>query len=133
MDNKTGAVLAIVGGRDIKDSEFNRALNAKRPLGSIFKPFVYTAAFNQGLMPGSLISDGPIKKNEIEGAQTNWMPRNHDMKSYGLQTVNFGLYKSRNTMSARIGNIAGIDNIKALSEKVGIKISSSNPKYSWEM
>ena len=128
MDNKTGAVLAIVGGRDIKDSEFNRALNAKRPLGSIFKPFVYTAAFNQGLMPGSLISDGPIKKNEIEGAQTNWMPRNHDMKSYGLQTVNFGLYKSRNTMSARIGNIAGIDNIKALSEKVGIKISSSNPQ-----
>lgn len=128
MDNKTGAVLAVVGGRDIKDSEFNRAINAKRPLGSIFKPFVYTAAFNQGLMPGSLINDGPIKKNEIKESQKNWMPRNHDMKSNGLQTVNFGLYKSRNTMSARIGNIAGIDNIKKVSEKVGIKILNSTPQ-----
>ena len=128
MDNKTGAVITIVGGRDINDSQFNRAINAKRPLGSIFKPFVYTAAFNQGLMPGSLIDDGPIKRNEIEDSEKNWMPRNHDMKSYGFQTASFGLYKSRNTMSARIGKIAGVHNVKMLSDKVGLKISNPNPQ-----
>ena len=108
MDNKTGGLLAVVGGRSINDSKFNRAINAKRPLGSIFKPFVYNTAFEKGLMPGSLISDQAIEKGEIKYSNISWTPKNHDNRSYGFQSADFGLYKSRNTMSVRGGKIASI-------------------------
>ena len=128
MDNKTGGLLAIVGGRSMNDSKFNRAINAKRPLGSIFKPFVYNTAFEKGLMPGSLISDQAIEQGEIKHSNISWTPKNHDNRSYGFQSADFGLYKSRNTMSVRVGKIAGIENIKITAEKVGIKILDSNPQ-----
>jgi penicillin-binding protein 1A len=83
VENRTGAVLAIVGGRDANESRFNRAKDAKRQLGSIFKPFVYLAAFDKGLRPDSPISDGPIQPGEIKGGGT-WRPRNSDGKYGGM-------------------------------------------------
>ena len=126
LNNETGAVLAIVGGRSIKHSLFNRATTAKRPIGSAFKPFVYTAAFNRGLMPGSLIDDGPLKKGEIKSIDVAWNPKNADRKSMGLQSASYGLIKSRNTMSVRVGNIAGMKSVTKTAASVGINIADKN-------
>ncbi|MEE3175970.1 MAG: PBP1A family penicillin-binding protein [Verrucomicrobiota bacterium] len=130
LNNETGAVLAIVGGRSIKHSLFNRATTAKRPIGSAFKPFVYTAAFNTGLMPGSLIDDGPLRQGEIKSSNADWNPKNADRKSMGLQSASYGLVKSRNTMSVRVGNIAGMKSVTKTAAKVGINIADekTNPQ-----
>jgi len=123
LNNETGAILAIVGGRSIKHSLFNRATTAKRPIGSVFKPFVYTAAFNAGLMPGSLIDDGPLREGEIKSINAAWDPKNADRKSMGLQSASYGLIKSRNTMSVRVGNIAGLKSVIKPANNVGINIA----------
>ncbi|MBA71738.1 MAG: hypothetical protein CMO73_03600 [Verrucomicrobiales bacterium] len=123
LNNRTGAVLAIVGGRSIKHSLFNRATSAKRPIGSAFKPFVYTAAFNAGLMPGSLIDDGPLREGEIRNINAHWDPKNADRKSMGLQSASYGLVKSRNTMSVRVGNIAGMKSVTKTAADAGINIA----------
>ncbi|MEP6604395.1 MAG: transglycosylase domain-containing protein, partial [Spartobacteria bacterium] len=69
IDNASGGIRGLVGGRDYAQSKFNRALSpANRQVGSAFKPFVYTLAFTNGLLPGASISDGPIQVGEIEGA-----------------------------------------------------------------
>ena len=78
IDNNSGGIRALVGGRDYKQSKFNRALApANRQIGSSFKPFVYTLAFMHGLLPGAAMSDGPIEPGEIQGAG-NWSPGNSD-------------------------------------------------------
>src|ERR1700720_972029 len=78
IDNNSGGIRALVGGRDYSQSKFNRALPpANRQVGSAFKPFVYTLAFTHGLLPGAAISDGPIQPGEIDGAG-NWSPANSD-------------------------------------------------------
>jgi len=69
IDNESGGIRALVGGRDYAQSKFNRALvPANRQIGSSFKPFVYTVAFSHGLLPGAAVSDGPIEPGEIQGA-----------------------------------------------------------------
>ncbi len=130
MDNSTGATLAIVGGRDITHSQFNRATSAKRQVGSAFKPFVYVAAFENGMMPGALIDDGPLRNGEIAGAQAHWKPKNADGKSLGLQGADFGLIKSRNTIAVRVGNRAGIRDVCKLARHAGISIpeNTENPQ-----
>src|SRR6202007_56768 len=78
IDNSSGGIRALVGGRDYSQSKFNRALApANRQVGSAFKPFVYALAFTHGLLPGAAISDGPIQPGEIDGAG-NWSPANSD-------------------------------------------------------
>jgi penicillin-binding protein 1A len=118
VENRTGAVLALVGGRDANESKFNRAIQARRQIGSIFKPFVYLAAFDKGMQPSTMISDGPIYRNEIKGAPT-WRPNNSDGKFGGMHPVSYGLIRSRNTMSVRVGNYAGVTNVKEVSRKAG--------------
>jgi membrane peptidoglycan carboxypeptidase len=118
IENRTGAVLALVGGRDANESQFNRAIQARRPIGSIFKPFVYLAAFDKGLRPSTMISDGPIQRGEIKGAPT-WRPNNSDRKFGGMHPVSYGLIRSRNTMSVRVGNYAGLSKVKEVSRAAG--------------
>jgi len=118
MENRTGAVLAVVGGRDADESRFNRAIQARRQIGSIFKPFVYLSAFDRGLRPDTAISDGPIQRGEIKGAP-NWRPNNSDGKYGGTHPASYGLVRSRNTMSVRIGNYAGLSNVKEVSRMAG--------------
>ena len=75
IDNRDGAVRAVVGGREYKNKGFNRATDLPgRPVGSTFKPFVYTAAWQKGLLPGANIDDGPIRPGELPDAPT-WHPR----------------------------------------------------------
>lgn len=129
VDNTTGAIRAIVGGRDADESKFNRALHAKRQMGSVFKPFVYLAAFDQGLRPGTWISDDRIKAGQIKYAPKDWSPANSDGKYYKLVTASDALVKSRNTSSVRVGDFAGIANVKdvayqAFAKKMPMKASS---------
>jgi penicillin-binding protein 1A len=120
IDNESGGIRALVGGRDYAQSKFNRALPpANRQIGSSFKPFVYTVAFMHGLLPGAAVSDGPIEPGEIQGAG-NWAPGNSDGTYGGIQPVSYGLIHSRNTMSVRIGEIAGLDDVQKIATKLGL-------------
>ena len=120
VENRTGAVLAVVGGRDANESRFNRAIQAKRQIGSLFKPFVYLTAFDKGLRPDTAISDGPIQTGEIKGGRT-WRPQNSDGKFGGMLPVSTGLIRSRNTMSVRVGNYAGISTVKEVARMAGFR------------
>jgi penicillin-binding protein 1A len=129
VENRSGAVLAIVGGRDARESYLNRAKHNKnetyRQLGSIFKPFVYMAAFDQGLRPESPVSDGPIQPGEIAGGR-NWRPHNSDGTYGGMQPASYGLIRSRNTMSVRIGNHAGIPKVAETAVMAGFSTPMPN-------
>jgi penicillin-binding protein 1A len=126
IDNRSGGVRAMVGGRDYNESSFNRALFAKRQMGSTFKPFVYAAAFSKGLQPTSLISDGPIRPGELRGA-ANWRPENSDGTYHGDMPAEEGLILSRNTMSARVGDFAGVSNVQRVASAVGLGEIPSQP------
>src|SRR3984893_13570228 len=120
VDNASGGIRALVGGRDYAQSKFNRALApANRQVGSAFKPFVYTVAFTNGLLPGAAISDGPIQPGEIEGAG-NWSPANSDGAYGGIQPCGYGLVHSRNTMSVRVGQFAGLDNVQKVATTLNL-------------
>lgn len=115
LDNASGGILALVGGRDFGDSSFNRTYQSKRQIGSTFKPFVYSVAFHRsGLLPGAYVSDDPIKIRHNGGPV--WSPKNSDGKFIGLQPAAIGLIRSRNTMSVRVGQIAGLENVRDLAK-----------------
>ncbi|HEV2045567.1 MAG TPA: PBP1A family penicillin-binding protein [Chthoniobacterales bacterium] len=120
IDNNSGGIRGLVGGRDYSQSKFNRALPpANRQVGSAFKPFVYTVAFTQGLLPGASISDGPIQPGEIDGAG-NWSPGNSDGTYGGVQPCSYGLINSRNTMSVRVGQFAGLDAVQKVATTLNL-------------
>src|SRR5947208_3920067 len=120
IDNASGGIRALVGGRDYSQSKFNRALSpANRQVGSAFKPFVYALAFTHGLLPGASISDGPIQPGEITGAGT-WSPGNSDGTYNGVQPVSYGLVHSRNTMSVRVGEFAGLSEVQKTATALGL-------------
>lgn len=120
LDNETGGVLAIVGGRDYRQSKFNRATLGQRQIGSTVKPFVYATALASGFLPGTFIEDAPLQPGEIEGADPNWNPQNSDNKFLGQQTLTAGLVQSRNTMTIRLGNYAGLDRVLRVLGDAGI-------------
>src|ERR1043166_953784 len=120
IDNASGGIRALVGGRDYSQSKFNRALApTNRQVGSAFKPFVYTLAFTNGLLPGAAISDGPIHPGEIDGAG-NWSPGNSDGQYGGIQPCSYGLIHSRNTMSVRVGQFAGLDAVQRVANNMNL-------------
>ncbi|MEP7015837.1 MAG: PBP1A family penicillin-binding protein [Verrucomicrobiota bacterium] len=120
IDNASGGIRALVGGRDYSQSKFNRALApTNRQVGSAFKPFVYTLAFTNGLLPGAAISDGPIQPGEIEGAG-NWSPGNSDGTYGGVEPCSYGLVHSRNTMSVRVGQFAGLDATQRIANTLNL-------------
>lgn len=120
LDNETGGILAVVGGRDYRQSKYNRATQGERQIGSTVKPFVYAAALSRGFLPGSYVDDAPLQPGEIEGAGATWDPQNSDGKFLGIQTLTAGLVQSRNTMTIRVGNYAGMDRVLQLLGNAGI-------------
>ncbi len=126
IDNASGGIRALVGGRDYAQSKFNRALApANRQVGSAFKPFVYTIAFTHGLLPGAAISDGPIQPGEIEGAG-NWSPGNSDGRYGGTLPCSYGLIHSRNTTV----NSQGSTQCKKWSTRsVSLKLFLAGPRF----
>ena len=121
IDNETGGVRAVVGGRDFKESPYNRALLAKRQIGSTFKPFVYAAAFGHGMAPGTLVDDAPIRGGDIAGLATTWSPENSDGQNQGLQPAALGLIRSRNTMTVRVGEFATRSAVRELALNAGLE------------
>lgn len=120
IDNRSGGVRALVGGRDYGESKFNRALSpANRQIGSSFKPFVYALAFSRGLLPGAAISDAPIQPGEIRGAG-DWTPGNSDGTYGGIQPASYGLIQSRNTMTVRIGDFVGPETVQQTATMLGL-------------
>ena len=129
VDNRTGAIRALVGGRDYRESKFNRAIDARRTVGSTFKPFVYAAAFANGMSPDTEISDGPLEPGEIAHGG-GWHPGNSDDKFGGMLPAAEGLVHSRNTMSIRVGNRAGLENVAKIAVKAGLpEIPKSAQSY----
>ncbi|RIA55320.1 penicillin-binding protein 1A [Dichotomicrobium thermohalophilum] len=117
-----GAVKALVGGRDYKESQFNRAVAAKRQPGSTFKPFVFLAGLEKGLTPESLVHDGPL---EVEG----WEPKNYNSRYYGDVTLRKALARSMNTVAVRVSEWAGREKVIEVARRLGIQ-SSLTPEPS---
>ncbi|MFY9288946.1 MAG: penicillin-binding protein 1A [Alphaproteobacteria bacterium] len=111
--SQDGAVRAMVGGRDYKTSQFNRATQALRQPGSAFKPIVYLAAIQQGLMPDDMLLDAPIRLGR-------WSPENFDGKYRGNVTAREALAESLNTVAVRVFQQAGVDNVIRTARDLGI-------------
>jgi len=107
LDPRDGSILALVGGFDYYHSKFNRAVQAERQPGSSFKPFIYSAALEQGFTPASLINDAPVVFEDpgLEGA---WRPENYSGKFYGPTRLRMALTKSRNLVSIRLLRSIGV-------------------------
>ena len=108
-----GAVKAMVGGRNYADSQFNRAVAAKRQPGSSFKPFVYLAALEKGLTPDTVRDDAPIS---IKG----WSPENYSREYFGPVTLTKALALSLNTVAVRLGQEVGPKAVVAVAHRLGI-------------
>ncbi len=126
IDNATGALIAVVGGRDSEESPLNRAVQSRRQVGSLFKPLVYATFFERGGSPNSMISDNRLQRGEIAGAK-NWNPGNADGRFTGMHPASWGLLKSRNTMSVRVGNRAGLANVVAAAKMAGFPPMAKPP------
>jgi penicillin-binding protein 1A len=120
LNNNTGGILAVVGGRNYMQSRFDRALQGNRPIGSTIKPFIYSAAFLHGLLPGTLVEDAPMRPGELQDSNGYWSPENSDGKFLGWQPASVGLIRSRNAMTVRVGNYAGLDNVLDLIRNAGL-------------
>ncbi|MDC2974349.1 PBP1A family penicillin-binding protein [Candidatus Pelagibacter sp.] len=119
MDPYSGRVLALSGGFSFKQSEFNRASQAKRQPGSAFKPFIYALALENNFSPTTLVLDAPIVLNQGNDLKM-WKPENYGKKFYGPSTLRTGIEKSRNLMTVRIAQELGIDKIINFSKKLNI-------------
>ncbi|SFC37624.1 penicillin-binding protein 1A [Marinospirillum celere] len=107
METDSGKVTAMVGGFDFQQSRFNRAQQAARQAGSVFKPFVYLAALERGYTPATIINDAPVVF-EDEALEDVWRPQNSSGTFYGPTRLREGLYRSRNLISIRVLNYVGI-------------------------
>jgi penicillin-binding protein 1A len=108
-----GGIVALVGGVSYGDSQFNRALKAKRQPGSAFKPFIYLAALESGLTPDSVVSDAPVHAR-------GWHPRNFDGRYKGAVTLREALARSINTVAVRLAMTVGVRKTAETAHRLGI-------------
>jgi 1A family penicillin-binding protein len=126
LDNETGDILVLVGGRDFEHNQYDRALQAKRPVGTAILPFVYAAAFEKGMFPGSLVEDSPLDNRAVmiggtTGILGEWGPESAENRYEGSMTARQALAKSKNGATVRIGMDAGIDSVLQLCSAAGIQ------------
>ena len=124
IDNATGEIKAMVGGRDFEESKFNRATQALRQVGSSFKPYVYTAAIDQGAKPDDTILDAPV---EFQTASGPYIPHNYDDKFEGTITLRRALAQSRNIPALKLADSLGIKTVIDYAHRFGI--TSNFPPY----
>ncbi len=102
IDSRTGAIRALVGGFDFAKNKFNHVTQAWRQPGSAFKPFIYSAALEKGIMPSTIINDAPLTYGSgVTGGQP-WQPKNYDGRFEGPMTLRTALAKSKNIPSVRV-------------------------------
>ncbi|MGB9577874.1 MAG: penicillin-binding protein 1A [Halothiobacillaceae bacterium] len=102
FDSASGALLALEGGYDFTLSKFNRVIQAQRQPGSSFKPFLYSAALENGFTLASVISDDPLVYEKAAGNEGDWRPQNYEGKSYGPTRLHEALVRSQNLVSVRL-------------------------------
>lgn len=115
----SGRVLAMVGGVNFADSQFNRAVQARRQPGSAIKPIIYAAALEKGFSPDSLIDDSPL---QLPGSRPGevWEPKNFDNEFHGPTTISEGLIHSRNIVTIRLLQKVGVPAAVSLAKSLGI-------------
>lgn len=126
IDNKTGDILAMVGGSSYERSQFNRATQALRQVGSSFKPIVYTAAIDRGYTATSTLNDSPVSFPAGPN-QPNYEPKNYDRKYEGNVTLRHSLEQSRNVPTIRLMAALGPDQVINFARRFGI--TSPLPPY----
>ena len=124
IDNATGGIKAMVGGRDFNTSKFDRATQALRQVGSSFKPYVYTTVIDGGASPDDTILDEPVSFDTPSGAYT---PHNYDEKFEGIITLRRALAQSRNIPALKLANKVGIKSVIDYAERFGV--TSKLPPY----
>ena len=118
LDPRTGAIRAMIGGRDFDDSKFNRATQALRQPGSTFKPIVYAAAIQAGRTPATLLEDAPLSLPQVDGSV--WTPQNYDLKFEGAMSIRRGLAQSRNMIAIRAGMDVGEQAVIDMARRFGL-------------
>ncbi|MDQ6623747.1 MAG: PBP1A family penicillin-binding protein [Verrucomicrobiota bacterium] len=126
LDNRTGGILALVGGRDFEHNQYDRALQARRPAGTAFTPFVFAAAFEKGLYPGTVVEDSALDNRAVmiggtTGILGEWGPENPENRYEGPMTARQALAKGKNGATVRLGMQAGVDAVVQLCKADGIK------------
>jgi penicillin-binding protein 1A len=120
MDPHTGRVLALSGGYSYEMSQFDRATQAYRQMGSSIKPFMYLAALDNGMTPSTMILDAPVAIEQGPGLPL-WRPHNFESNEYlGPAPLRVAIEKSINTMTVRMASTIGIDKIAPYVERLGI-------------
>jgi penicillin-binding protein 1B len=124
VDPRTGDILAMVGGRSYNQSQFNRAVTAKRQPGSVFKPFVYLAAFERAaeedssrMTPATLVNDEPTT---FDTGGESWSPANYENEYDGEITFRRALAMSRNAATVKVAEAAGYDRVAELWKRIGV-------------
>ncbi|UKL13353.1 penicillin-binding protein 1A [Dissulfurimicrobium hydrothermale] len=126
MDLKTGAVRAMLGGKDFRSSQFNYATQGKMQPGSAFKPVVYTTALAEKLIsPNSIMVDEPISLTGPD-SQHPWMPENFDKKYMGPITIRTALALSRNVIAVKLARMVGVKAIQRTARLMGIEAPLAN-------
>ena len=119
LEAGTGHVKAMIGGRDARETQFNRAIQSRRQPGSAFKPVIYAAAIDMGYTPATTIIDSPIVFKDEE-QDLKWKPKNYGKKFYGPTLFRTALAKSRNVVTIKILQDIGIDYARDYAKKLGI-------------
>lgn len=126
VDPRNGHILAMQGGVDFSESQFNRTVQAHRQPGSAFKPFVYLAAFERGFSPGTIVSDTPVTFNTIEGP---YSPQNYTLKFSGNLPIRRAFEKSVNVVAVKLNDLVDPKTVVSFAKKSGIE-SPMNPVLS---
>ncbi|MBE2203610.1 MAG: transglycosylase domain-containing protein [Chthoniobacterales bacterium] len=125
LDNATGGVLAMVGGRDFKHSEYNRAVQGSRPMGTAFTPFVFASAYENGIFPGEIVQDACLDNRFVMvGGETGllgeWGVEKADNEYEGPMTTREALVKGKNAATVRLGMKTGLEALKKTVAAAGI-------------
>ena len=126
LENGTGGILALVGGRDFQHSEYDRALAARRPVGTAFTPFVFAAGFERGLFPGTIVQDAVMDNRQVmigglTGILGEWGPERVDNKYEGAISAREALVKGKNAAAVRFGSATGIEKLTDFAKRAGIE------------
>ena len=125
LENSTGGVLAMVGGRDFKHSEYNRATMGRRPAGTAFTPFVFAAAYEKGIFPGETVDDACIDNRFVmvggdSGILGEWGIERAENEYEGPIPAREALAKGKNAATVRLGLRTGLDQVKKIAASAGI-------------
>ena len=121
VDPMDGSINALSGGFDFHRSKFNRAVQARRQPGSSFKPFIYSAALNEGFTAATIVNDAPVVFDDAS-LEDEWRPQNYSEKSFGPTRLRVALTKSRNLVSIRVLNAIGVDVALSFIERFGLDV-----------